>query len=224
VACSELLEQPTRGPVCGACWRSIPPLTPPICDVCGDPLPDWRIRDLSSARCVRCRRGRRHVDRARALGVYDGTLRSIIHALKYDARRSIARRLAALMQTECAELLVDADAVVPVPLHHSRRRERGFNQAADLARDLGRPVVFGLRRVRATATQADLPASRRHSNVRGAFAPTPCARTLSGRTVVLVDDVSTTGATLDACAAALKACGVREVRALTAARVVTKPR
>ena len=124
------------------------------------------------------------------------------------------------MRARGAEVLVDADAVVPVPLHPSRRRERGFNQAADLSRHLGLPVVPALRRVRATAVQATLPAARRHANVRDAFETTRHARALHGKSVVVVDDVSTTGATLDACARVLKAAGVREVRALTAARVV----
>ena len=221
VACAELLEHPTRGPVCGSCWQSILPLTPPLCEACGDPLPACRAIDQSRARCDRCQRTVRRVDRARAIGIYDGALRSVIHALKYDARRSIAPRLAALMRERCADVLLGADAAVPVPLHRSRHRERGFNQAADLARHVGLPVVFALRRVRPTEIQADLPASERHQNVSGAFAPTRHADGLRGKAVVLIDDVSTTGATLDACATALKECGVREVRALTAARVAT---
>ena len=151
----------------------------------------------------------------------------MIHALKYEARRSLARPIGALMCERGNQLLTGADALVPVPLHHSRRRERGFNQAADLARQLGRqaglPIVPALRRVRATVAQAALPAGRRHRNVRDAFAATASIRAI-GRVVVLVDDVSTTGATLEACARTLKAAGVVEVRALTAARVVTSPR
>jgi ComF family protein len=118
-------------------------------------------------------------------------------------------------------VLGGATCVVPVPLHASRRRHRGFNQASDLARHLGLPVVRALRRTRATATQTDLPAAQRHRNVRDAFVVTRRGRTLAGHVVVLVDDVSTTGATLEACARALKAAGAAEVRALTAARVVT---
>ena len=121
-------------------------------------------------------------------------------------------------------LLIDADVAVPVPLHPSRRRERGFNQAEDLARHVGLPVVMALRRVRRTVSQADLPAARRHGNVKGAFAIRSRDRAISGSVVVLIDDVSTTGATLDACAMALKEAGAREVRALTAARVVTQRR
>ena len=222
-ACGQLLDRPTTGPVCELCWRSILPLTPPICDRCGDPLPTWRSISIPLASCPRCRRGARHVDRARAIGAYDGTLRAVVHAFKYEGRRSLAVPLAALMRTRGADMLGGADCVIPVPLHQSRRRERGFNQAADLARHVGLPVRLALRRARATPTQTGLPAAQRRRNVRGAFA---LARDggLAGSTVVLIDDVSTTGATLDACALALKDAGVREVRALTAARVVTSPR
>jgi ComF family protein len=151
-------------------------------------------------------------------------LRTIIHAFKYDARRSLASPLAALMRERGLAVFDGVDAAVPVPLHPSRRRDRGFNQAADLAAGLGLPVVHALRRVRKTSSQASLPAGRRHANVRDAFVPTACASTLVGRIVLLVDDVSTTGATLGACAHALKAAGVSEVRAATAARVVSERR
>jgi ComF family protein len=181
-------------------------------------------------RCPRCRRGDRQVDRARAIGAYDGALRAIIHALKYEGRRSLAQPLAALMRMRGADMVTGATWAVPVPLHPSRRRERGFNQAADLARYVGVPIYSALRRCRATRTQTELPAARRHGNVRGAFA---LARGLDGQerreclegsVVVLIDDVSTTGATLDSCARVLKEAGVREVRALTAARVVARLR
>ena len=170
--------------------------------------------------CPRCRRAGGALDRARAVGAYDGTLRSIIHAIKYDARRSLARPLGTLMRERGADVLENAACAVPVPLHPTRRCMRGFNQAADLARYLGIPVVAALRRVEATRPQTGLPAAQRHRNMRGAFAVTRAGRTLSGATVVLVDDVSTTGATLEACARVLKESGVAEVRALTAARVV----
>jgi ComF family protein len=124
------------------------------------------------------------------------------------------------MRTRGADMLDGAACAIPVPLHASRRRQRGFNQAADLARHLGIPVVPALRRIRATPTQTGLPAAQRHRNMRDAFAVTQAARPLSGAIVVVVDDVSTTGATLESCARVLKLSGVIEVRALTAARVV----
>jgi len=223
-ACGELLDAPTRGPVCPRCWSSILPLTPPLCDACGDPLPAWRVISVPLARCPRCRRSARHIDRARAVGEYDGALRSIVHALKYDGRRSVARPLALLMRERAADLLVEAELVVAVPLHRSRLAARGFNQAADLARHLGLPVVRALRRSRATATQTGLPAAQRHRNVRDAFIATRHASAVLGRSVLLVDDVSTTGATLEACARTLKQAGARRVLAVTAARVVARPR
>jgi len=219
-ACGELLDAPTDGPVCDRCWRSILPLTPPLCDACGDPLPSWRVISLPLSTCPRCRRTTRYVDRARAIGEYDGALRSIIHAFKYEGRRSLARPLADLMRHRGSCVLADADVVVPVPLHRSRLRERGFNQAADLARHLGLPTVNAVRRVRATATQTSLPGAQRHRNVRAAFGPARRIDHVRGRRVLLVDDVSTTGATLEACARVLKEAGAGEVLALTAARVV----
>jgi ComF family protein len=163
------------------------------------------------------------LDRSQAIGVHDGALRSIIHSIKYDGRRSLAASVAALMRDRCQWVLDGADLVVPVPLHASRRRERGFNQALDLARGLGLPVTCSLRRMRATDSQTGLSGVERRQNVHGAFAPSrlPWRRSpVYGRVVVLVDDVSTTGATLEECAKVLRAIGAAEVRAITAARVV----
>jgi ComF family protein len=157
-----------------------------------------------------------------AAGEYAGALKAIIHAFKYDGRRSLARPLAALMRERGAHLLSAAAAVVPVPLHPSRRRERGFNQAEDLARHLGLPMVCALRRVRRTSVQATLTAEERLTNVGGAFAATRHVRAIRGKAAVLVDDVSTTGATLEVCAQVLRAEGVSEVRVLTAARTLSR--
>jgi ComF family protein len=219
-ACDEPLLHPTRGPVCEDCWTSIRPLTPPLCERCGDPLPTWRAVSVPLACCPRCRRTPRSLDRARSVGAYEGALRSVIHALKYEGRRSLARPLGRLMRERGADMIAGAACAIPVPLHPSRRRHRGFNQASDLARQMQMPVVAALRRVRATPAQTGLPAARRHRNLRDAFAATPAARALAGATVLVIDDVSTTGATLDACARALKLAGIAEVRALTAGRVV----
>ena len=231
-ACQSPLRAPLDGPVCQVCWGAVRPITPPICESCGDPLPSWRMVSCGVERCPRCRRAPHAIDRGRAIGEYDGALRQIIHALKYDGRRSIARRLAGLMSEHGRDVLIGVDWAVPVPLHPRRERVRGFNQAAELAGHLGLPVCSVLQRVRHTAPQVDLPASRRHANVRGAFRFAPEGHRLFGRRrgqpdlsnacVLLVDDVTTTGATLDACARVLKTAGVAEVRALTAARVVRR--
>ncbi len=222
-ACARPLDWPTRGPVCLRCWQAIVLITPPVCDACGDPLPSWRLNSRQAGRCPRCGRRDTHVARGRAIGEYEGSLRAIVHALKYDGRRSLAKPLAALLAERGAEILRGADAVVPVPLHRSRKRARGFNQAAELARHLPLPAAHLLRRVRATPSQTDLPAAQRHANVRGAFALRRGAR-VDDCVMVLIDDVSTTGATLDACARVLRDGGAREIRALTVARVVSRSR
>ena len=165
-----------------------------------------------------------------AIDAYDGRMKDIIHALKYDRRRTISPRLGDLMRERGAALLHEADCVVPVPLHPRREYTRGFNQAHDLAIHLGLPVVPLLKRVVHTRSQIDLPRGHRLSNVRDAFAIDGILRESCGdgplapSIVVLVDDVSTTGATLESCARVLLRSGVKEVRALTAARVVSAPR
>jgi ComF family protein len=147
-------------------------------------------------------------------------LREIIQALKYEGRRSVAAPLARLMRSAGADVLRGADAVVPVPLHLFRQYSRGFNQAAELARHLEVATLHALRRTRATITQTDLPESQRRANVNGAFAAR--LRVPHDSILVVVDDVSTTGATLDACARVLLEAGAREVRGLTAARAVAR--
>ena len=222
-ACDRPLECPTEGTVCRSCWRSILPLTPPLCAQCGDPLPSWNSAKVFD-RCARCMRLQHRVERAGAVGAYEGALRAIVHAFKYDGRRSLARPLGALMRERGATLLATSDLAVPVPLHRSRRRQRGFNQAEDLANHLGLPVVAALARIRRTEVQAELSAAKRYANVGGAFALTDQANRLRGRVVLLVDDVSTTGATLDACAEALRQERVRAVFALTVAKAATTQR
>lgn len=249
-SCGRVLDHPLDGAVCATCWHRIGLITPPVCDGCGDPLPSWRQASLAAGICARCRRLRPAVDRMRAIGPYRDELREIVHALKYSGRVSIARRLGELMRAGGVDVLLGADAVVPVPLHPRRRRQRGFNQAALLAAQLQLPVVEALRRVVHTPPQVDLPAGRRHRNVRAAFMvrspgaspwtawqvatgttkvvpsrelPSTRYPQIEGRVLVLVDDVITTGATMNACALVLKAAGAREVRGLTAARVVSAP-
>jgi ComF family protein len=225
-ACGRVLESPLGGPVCRGCWAAVAPVVPPICIACGDPLPSWRVLSAAGGRCPRCRRRPPACDAALAAGEYEGRLREIVHAFKYDGRRSLAAPLAALMRDRCGVLLEGADVAVPVPLHAWRRARRGFNQAEELANGLGLPVRRALRRRRATRAQSGLRPAERRRNVRHAFELAWFARPadVHDRCVVLVDDVRTTGATLDACARVLKAAGAREVRALTAARAAPRRR
>jgi ComF family protein len=198
-ACRRVLDAPLDGPICAACWTGVQPVA--HADTASpDPIAAWQ-----------------------AAGEYEGSLREIIHAFKYDGRRTLAAPLAALIRDRGAELLRRADVTVPVPLHPWRRLRRGFNQADDLARHLGLPVCRALWRTRATAPQAPLDPAQRRRNVRAAFRLSPfvAASRLDGMHVVLVDDVRTTGATLDACARVLKGAGVHDVSAVTVARALS---
>lgn len=156
---------------------------------------------------------------------YGGPIADAVHRFKYRGESALSRPLGSLMGQAALRWREDIDAVVPVPLHWRRRRWRGYDQAALLAKSVAgslhvRALVRGLRRVRHTPTQIDLPHQERHRNVAGAFAP----HHLEGaRRVLLVDDVRTTGATLQAASKALRAGGVSEVRSLVlAARVISE--
>lgn len=201
-ACRRLLEHPLDGPVCAPCWSGVERIR--HADTCANaPIDAWQ-----------------------AAGEYEGALRDIIHAFKYDNRRSIAAPLAALMRDSGSDMLRKADLVVPVPLHPRRRLRRGFNQAEDLAAQLGVPVCRALWRTRHTMPQTALDPAERRRNVRHAFRVSPLLRgsRLRGTRIVLVDDVRTTGATLEACAHVLKAAGAHAIGALTVARAHPLPR
>jgi ComF family protein len=191
-ACRAPLDSPSRSCICPACLGSIVPAA----------LAPW-----ASA----------HITIGMAGGRYEGALRDIIHAFKYEGRRSLADVLASVMRESGRQVLEDCDCVVPVPLHPWRRMRRGFNQARDLAERLDRPVVDALWRVRATASQMTLAADARQRNVSGAFMLAPWSPSIDDRIVVLVDDVRTTGETLEACARVLAGGGARAVRGLTVA-------
>jgi ComF family protein len=214
--CDAVLGDPAGGAVCAGCWNAVQVSTGPLCRTCGDTLRSWR-----GERCARCARASRAITIGRAIGPYEGTLRELLHALKYDRRRSVAQGIARRMVSAGTDVLRDADIVVPVPLHVLRQYSRGFNQAAELARHLPLRSANVLRRCRATVTQTDLPESERFDNVREAFALRWRAD-VRGKVVVVVDDVSTTGATLDACARVLLDAGAAEVRGLTAARAASR--
>ena len=187
----------------------------PICACCHRPLES----PLGGPVCPRCWQDARAAD-----GRYEGALREIIHAMKYDGRRSLALPLAALLRDRHHRALADARSVVPVPLFPWRRLRRGFNQAADFAALLDLPVVHALWRIRPTAPQTGLTAAERRRNVHGAFRFSPLvsrttrARCITDQIVVLVDDVMTTGATSGACAEVLTDAGAREVRVVTLAK------
>jgi len=172
--------------------------------------------------CGACLHDRPHYDQARAAVVYDGICREMIHGLKYDCRTHLRRPLALLTAERVASFALGADMLVPVPLHVRRIRQRGFNQSILLGELLscewGMPLERrAMQRVRWTEPQINLSASERRQNVRGAFKLSGSVD-VSGRRVILVDDVITTGSTVDECARVLRAGGADRVLVVTIAR------
>jgi len=200
--------------LCEGCLSSLPYIGDPFCQRCGMPLREGRL-------CVRCRCRPLRVEGIRSVFLFEGPVRVAVHRLKYRGRRSLAEPLGALMADWWAQHPAEIDLVVPVPLHPRRLRQRGYNQAALLAAVLAgriqQPLAEGvLFRVRYTRPQMELKEVERRRNVRGAFRGRD--GTVRGRRILLVDDVCTTGATLEACADALRKAGAAEVWALTLAR------
>lgn len=225
--CGGMLDAGRRSLFCSACWGRMAPVAPPVCPQCGWPFPSPRALEASPAHlCMRCRTTRVHFAVARAATLYGpaGPAREAILAFKHTGRDTLGRHLAELMAERSGPILAEGpwDVLVPVPLHPRRERQRGFNQAAFLARRVGRraglPVAArALRRVRATPPQSGDPAERRR-NVRDAFSVARHSQ-VAGRHVLLVDDVLTTGATANECARTLRRAGARRVGVYTLARV-----
>lgn len=223
VACGRVTGD--AGGLCGACWSTLAFITPPCCARTGAPfsVDPGTAAPLLSAEAIAHPPA---FDRARAAVLFTDVARDLVHDLKYADRLDAAAPMARLMALAGRELIAEADLIVPVPLHPLRLWRRRFNQAALLARHLAPPGGPGvradlLRRRRATPSQTRLGRQARQANVAGAFAPCgDAASALPGRRVLLVDDVYTTGATLDACARALRRAGAAYVDALTFARVV----
>jgi len=204
-----------------------------VCTRCGLPFASPHALDSSVAECGACRADAPAFDGARSFGLYTGKLRQVVLRLKFGGEERLGVRLGEWLAPTWDALPegseFDSPLIVPVPLHASRRRERGFNQSELLARGLVRAlrrqnggaapqVARGcLRRKRATPPQTGLSVAARRENLRGAFEVVKPDE-VRGRAIVLVDDVMTTGATLSACARALKRAGAAQVMGLTLAR------
>jgi ComF family protein len=211
--------------LCAACWREVSFIRAPLCDVLGIPLPfDTGEVTVSAGAAAHPPA----YDRARAVAHYSGAMRTLVHQLKYadrhDARTLFGRWLAEAGR----ELLPGVDVIVPVPLSRLRLLLRHFNQAAVLAGELSRQAgipmeALALRRTRSTRSQVGMTRDQRRRNVAGAFAvPAHRRAAIEGRNVLLVDDVVTTGATVEACARTLKRAGAARVDVLALALVTNE--
>ena len=215
--------EPARGALSAADFAALNFITGTVCDQCGRPM----TLDLGpDGRCGACIASPPPWTRGRAALVYDEISRIPIIALKRAGRRDGLHVMANWMATSGADLLTGADLIVPIPLHYYRLVQRGYNQAGWLATAIGRQAGIevahtALKRKRATQSQAGLSARARSRNVSGAFAVGNRSRKrISGRTLVLVDDVMTTGATLRAACRALLKGGAAHIHVLVLARVV----
>ena len=227
--CDDLLVDARRVPCCDTCLASFQPIPQPFCETCGRPLPGLTMRELERNLCPVCRDRTYAFECARSFAVYKGALVRAILLLKFEQVEALgswfAGRLAEIALGEGKAMA--ADVVVPVPLHRERERERGYNQAAQLSKSLAKRLRLPhhsalLMRTRARPNKRILTLEERWQSVRGAFATRPGSQVDNLR-VLLVDDVFTTGATLDACARALREAGAKSVIGLTVARAVKNP-
>ncbi len=209
------------GALCAACWSTIRFIERPYCERLGTPFPFDLGEGTLSAGAIADPPA---YDRARAVARFEGAGRDLVHMLKYDDHVELARLMAPMMVRAGRDLLAGRPLLLPVPLHPTRLWRRRFNQSALLAREIARlsalPCDTGLlRRTRRTPRQVGLDRKGRADNVRGAFALAKPER-LRGRDVLLVDDVLTTGATVEAATRTLRRAGAARVDVLVFARVV----
>jgi ComF family protein len=225
LGCNEIVAEP--GALCAACWPSFSFIAAPHCSCCGTPFAE-PVGD--EAQCGACLRRPPRFRKARAALVYDDRSRRLVLPFKHGDRTDMARACGRWMARAGGELVAEAELIAPVPLHWRRLFTRRYNQAVLLARAVARTAEQEgrarlapdlLRRARWTGSQAGLKADERRTNVRRAFALHPRWReAVKDKAVLLVDDVLTTGATVEACALALQRAGARHVDVLTLARVV----
>ncbi len=222
IGCRTQVAEP--GSLCAVCWQDIEFLDGPACTCCGLP---FELDPGGDTQCAACLADPPSFDHARAVMRYDEDSRGPILALKHADRLDLVPGFARWLDRAGRNLLDETDVIVPVPLHPSRLWRRRYNQAAELARAVGRlahkPIKpAALRRIRATPSQGEMPSAQaRRRNMRGAFeVPAHCKSSIDKRRILLIDDVLTTGATADSCARVLKRAGAAKVNVLALARVV----
>jgi ComF family protein len=204
--------------LCSSCVTQFMPIHPPLCQHCNSPLTPY-------GNCQSCHYHRLGLSGLRVAYIYKDPLRTCIHSLKYQGNARLASPLGLLLAKAYHASNIQADLIIPVPLHPERQQQRGYNQAYLLAKACAQAVGVPLntsllQRRRATQAQAQLRSHERYANVAEAFycSSSIATKRLENRIVVIIDDVSTTGATLEACAAPLFAAGASEVWGLVLAR------
>lgn len=211
-----------HGTLCAGCWKGIQFVAAPYCSGCGAPF-DTPVGEGQI--CAACLTNPPVFRTARAAMLYDDASKRLILGFKHGDRTHLAGTLAGWMQRASQDYWENADIVIPVPLHRWRLFKRRYNQAAMLAKEIGKatgkPVaVDGLLRLKPTPIQGHRNRKERQANVKGAFAVNPrFAAQIKGKAIVLIDDVLTTGATLNECSRILLEGGAQTVQALTLARV-----
>jgi ComF family protein len=210
-----------RGDICDECFSGFRELTHPFCSICGEP---FKSKVEEDHLCEKCLRKRPYYDELRAPYIYEERLMTAIQLIKYSGKSNIIKSLGPLLARYAKNWINDAKKMImiPVPLHRRKLKQRGFNQSALFVKTIS-PVLgieidfFTLIRIRYTESQTGLSLEQRRKNVKGAF-DVKGGGNITGKTVILVDDVATTGNTMNECARILKKAGAEKVLGLTLAR------
>jgi ComF family protein len=218
--CHSFIPDSGKLHICPTCLSGLLPLSSPLCPICGIPFSGTG----KDHRCGNCLTNPPHFDAAHAPFVYEGAIRDLIHSFKYNQQSHLRYPLALLTLEGVGDVMQNhkPDHIIPVPLHRSRLRQRGFNQAVllgqELSRQLSLPILPDtLVRIRRTEPQIELSGAERRLNVKGAFSIKKPGL-IAGKTILLIDDVMTTGSTMNECAKELKNAGAAVVVAVTIAR------
>ncbi len=201
---------------CNSCHSTTKKITQPYCQICHQPIPSGNI-------CENCQKNKPDYQILRSWGIYDGSLRSAIHRLKYERDLSLGDVFSHYMNSAIRRHDWQIDLMIPVPLSKQRKRQRGYNQSAVLAKPLSYLLNVNyapksLKRIKDTKSQVGLSLAERLNNVKYAFQADPSG--VLNKTILLIDDVCTSGATLNACAGALKRAGANSVFGYTLARAI----
>lgn len=224
VDCESHITQGKRNFICSQCWSQVSLITPPFCTLCGipfvskDTIPEGYL-------CGQCRRKRPYFNTALSFAVYDGAIKELLHQYKYNKKIGIADDLFTLVEDFSERVWhTRMNAVIHVPLHKDNLRDRGFDQSFVLAKKISShfrlpSIADNVVRIKKTVSQVGLSKPKRIENTQGAFMVKRPAE-LKGKNILLIDDVMTTGATVNECAKVLKKAGVQSISVLTVARTI----